>query len=111
VAWQPSDPPAIDRLAGFGNTIADLAFAFLHAEADLQLVLHREVLELHGLAWPDADARKLGADFLLVLLSGRKLQRKIEIVEEVPLHQLLIDLRKVDGWRGQRRRLVQVGGQ
>ena len=40
----------------------------------------------------------------------RELQREVEIVEEVRLHELLVDFREVDGWRGRRRRLLEVAG-
>jgi hypothetical protein len=66
--------PSIDRRADIRDGFVDLAITlFLHAQADFQLLLQREVLEIEGLAWPDADTCKLGADFLLVLLRGRKL--------------------------------------
>ena len=61
---------------------------FLHPQGDLQLVLYRKALEVEGLARSDANARKLGADLLLVFLSGRKLQRKVEVFEEVRLREL-----------------------
>ena len=48
---------------------------------------------------PDADARKLSADLLLVLLRGRELEREVEIVEEIRLHELLVDFREVDAGR------------
>ena len=58
------------------------------------VLLQREGLEVGGLARPDADARKLGAYFLLVLLSGRELQREIEVVEEIGFHQFFVDFRE-----------------
>src|SRR5580704_4173789 len=110
VARQRADAPAVNSLAGIGDGLVDLALAFLHAQADLQLVLQRESLEVEGLARPDADARELSAYLCLVLLSGRELQGEVEEFEEVRLHELLVDFRKIDGWRRQRRRLLQVGG-
>src|SRR5206468_2314226 len=77
VTCQRGDAPAVNRFAGMGDGLLDLAVALLHAQADFQLLLQREVLEVESLARSDADARKLGAYLLLVFLSGRELQREV----------------------------------
>src|SRR5207302_5445718 len=48
VAWQRADPPAVDRLAGVGYGLVDLSLRFFPAQANLQLILHREVLDVEG---------------------------------------------------------------
>jgi hypothetical protein len=63
------------------------------------------------LARSNADGRKLGAYLLLVVFHGRELQREVEELEEVRLHELLVDFRKVDGRGGRRRRLLEIARQ
>jgi hypothetical protein len=52
----------------------------------------------------------LGTDLCLVRFRGRKLQRQVEVFEEVRLHELVVDFWKVDGRRARGRRPVQVSG-
>ena len=78
----------------FGDGGVDLALALLQPESDFQLLLDREVLEVECLAGPDADAGELCPDLSLIRRRGRKLQRKVEIFEEVPFREFLGDLRK-----------------
>src|SRR5262249_39711491 len=77
----------------------DLPLTFFDAQGDLHLVLRREILEVEGLARSDPDARKLSAHFRLVCFRRRKLQREVEVFEEVRLHELHADVRKLDGRR------------
>src|SRR5271169_2484152 len=69
----------------------------------------RQALEAERLAWAYADLGELVAYFLLVRRRWRELQRKVEILEEVFLHEFLVDLWEGDGRRGRRRRLLQIG--
>ena len=95
VAGQRADPPAVDCLADIGDALVNLSLAFLHAETDFELLLQREVLEVEGLARPDTNGRKLGPYRFLVLLRGRELQREIKVLEEVRLHEFLVDFGKL----------------
>src|SRR6202030_4405755 len=70
IAEQRTDPPAVDRLAGIGDGLIDLLLTFLHAQADFELLLQRQVLEAEGFAGSDADTGELRAYLLLVLLGG-----------------------------------------
>src|SRR3977135_437269 len=110
VAWYGSDPPPVDLLAEVGDGLLDLSVTFLHAQTDFELLLQRKVFEVHGLAWPDANARKLGSYLCLVGQCRRELQREIEVFEEISLYEILVDFRKVDSRRRRWRRLVQVSG-
>src|SRR5215813_8969156 len=83
----------------FGDSRVDLPFTVFDANDDLRLVLRRQVLEVEGLARSDPDARKLSAYFCLVCFCGRKLQREVEVFEEVRVHERHADVRKVDGRR------------
>jgi hypothetical protein len=96
IAEQRADSPATDRLAGIGDGLIDLLLTFLHAQADFELLLQRQVLEAEGFAGSDADTGELRAYLLLVLLGGSKLQREVEVVEKVGLCEFLIDFRKID---------------
>src|SRR6202035_5569313 len=95
IAEQRADPPAIDRLAGIGDGLIDLLLTFLHAQADFELLLQRQVLEGEGFGGSDADTGELRAYLLLVLLGGSKLQREVEVVEKDRLREFLVDFRKI----------------
>ena len=43
----------------------------------------RQLIEVEGLASADADLRELRTDVLLILSRRRKLQREVEILEEI----------------------------
>ena len=84
--------------------------AFRHSQDNLCLVFQRQVLEIGCLSGSDADAGKFSANIRFNGLGRCELQRKIEVLEEVPFHQLLVDLRKVDSCCGRRWGLVQMLG-
>ncbi len=102
VTKERADLPAVDVLVSGAEILIDLGITLLHAQTYCGLLLRRKIFP---------DARELRTDFLF-LRSGRgELQRKVEILKEVRLHEFLIDLREVAGWGRRGRGLFQVSGE
>src|SRR6266852_1172750 len=110
VSEQRSDFPSIYVFLSAGKILFNLLAAVIHAQPDFKLVLQRKILEVEGLARADADAGKLLANDTFFRPRRCELQREVEILEEVFLREFLVDLWEVDGRRGSRRRLFQIGG-
>src|SRR5215468_3988939 len=108
IAERRANLPAIDLHAERGDLLFHLLLAFLHAQADLDLVRDGQILELEGLAEADTDTSQLGADLALFRSGGRELEREVEVLEEVRLRQLLVDLGKRDGRGCRRSGLAQI---
>ena len=96
VAGERAYSPTVDRPAEIGNTIFDLSGALFHAQANLQLGFGRKALEVDGLSRSYADIYELGPYLFFILLCGTELKREVEVFEEVPLQQFLVDFREVD---------------
>src|SRR6185437_2530758 len=64
-------------------------------------------IEIESLSRSDAEASQFLTGRYFLGSGGSELERKIEIVEEVRLHELTVDLREVDGRRG--RGLLEKG--
>src|SRR5207248_8929989 len=100
ISEERSDIPPVDILEAILEILLDLLLAVFHAEADLEFVRQRKILEIKGLAGTDTNAGELGADFLFLRRSWCELQGEVEILKEVLLDQLLVDPGEVYGDRG-----------
>jgi len=89
--------------------VGDFFGSCLHPRGHRRLDIGGETLEVEGLSRADAEGREFGADGFLFRSGRGELQGEVEILEEVGLHECLVDLREVDRRRGGRRGLLEVG--
>ncbi|MOA34627.1 hypothetical protein D3C78_1560130 [compost metagenome] len=87
--------------------IPNLRMPSLHTLDHCGLLFGGEFLEVEVLAGANADTGQLRADRHFIRCGRGKLQRKTQILEEVGLHEVLVNLREVDRWRGRRRGLLE----
>src|SRR5205823_7194833 len=110
VTKEIADAPSVDDFYSGAEVFLDLFIAILHAQADFDPVAERKVREFEGFARTHADTRKLGANIRLIRLCGRKLQREVEVLEQIDFGEVLVDLGEVDGGRCWRRGLREICG-
>src|SRR4029077_18332472 len=72
-------------------------------------LLGRQRIEIELLARADPESSQLLTGSYFLGSGGSELERKIEIVEEVRLHELTVDLREVDGRSRRGRGLLEKG--
>ncbi|MCY1541786.1 hypothetical protein D9M68_774890 [compost metagenome] len=109
VAAGTRNVPAVDLCAKILDPILDLRMPNLHALDHRGLLLGRQILEVEVLAGTNTKTGQLRADRHFIRCGRVELQGKAQILEEVGLHEVLVDLQEVDRRCYGRRGLLEIG--